>query len=71
MKNQSAAHPHKSNIHTKLIIRIKVNCDGHKRQQLKYQESLTLLIIDFRKDSRLIVKVRKLLFGQDVGSDHL
>ena len=32
---------------------------------------LTFFIVDFRKDSRLIVKIRELFFGQDVGSNHL
>lgn len=32
---------------------------------------LTLLIINFRKNAGLVIKVRELLLGQDVGGDHL
>lgn len=32
---------------------------------------LTLFIIDFRKNPSLIIKIRELFLGQDVGSNHL
>jgi len=32
---------------------------------------LTLFIVDFRKDPGLVVEIRELFFGQDVGSNHL
>lgn len=32
---------------------------------------LTLFIIDFRKNSSLVIKIRELFLGQDVGSNHL
>lgn len=35
------------------------------------KQFLTLFIINFRKDPGLIVKIRELFFGQDVGSNHL
>lgn len=32
---------------------------------------LTLFIIDFRKNPSLVIKIRELFLGQDVGSNHL
>lgn len=45
--------------------------ETRKRKRSRKCSFLTLFVVNFGKDASFVIKVGELLFGQDVGSNHL